>query len=193
MVYLQHCLVVTWLVQCKTAAISVCAVCTIQPCTTSCHFMLSHTHRMHVCLTVTCHLHFWQNDQDFLFTCYRSNNRYQNKSQHRKVTLEKEILPPLLLGLKPATFWSQVLCSKHWAIPTPRYSQYEKGKWCVQNKVELFSTALFHFQCGWWSSFSALNVYLSLMFLLCHFMVFPFCMCCRTVCCLTKKTTAKKD
>ena len=96
---------------------SACAVYTIQPCTTSCYFMQSHTHRMHVCLAVTFHLHFWQNDQDYFFTCYRSNNRYQNKSTER-VTPEKEILPPLLLGLEPVTIWSQVLCN-HWAIPLP--------------------------------------------------------------------------
>ena len=131
--------------------------------------MQSHTHRMHVCLAVTCHLHFRQNDQDFFFlhaTAVTTDTKIRFSTE--RVTLEKEILPPLLLGLEPTTFWSQVPRSNHWAIPTPCYSQYEKGKWCVQNIVELFSTALFHFQCEWWSSFSALNIYLSLMFLLCH-------------------------
>ena len=45
------------------------------------------------------------------FTCYCSNmgwNRYRNKSQHRKLTLEKKIIPPLLQGLEPATFQSWV-------------------------------------------------------------------------------------
>ena len=28
--------------------------------------MLSNMHRVHVCLTLTSHLHFWQNDQDLL-------------------------------------------------------------------------------------------------------------------------------
>ena len=31
-----------------------------------CHFMQSHIHRVHACLDVTCHLHFWQNDRDLL-------------------------------------------------------------------------------------------------------------------------------
>ena len=31
-----------------------------------CHFIKSHTHKMHACLAATCHLHFWQNDQDLL-------------------------------------------------------------------------------------------------------------------------------
>ena len=31
-----------------------------------CHFIWSHRYRMHLCLAVTCHLHFWQNDWDLL-------------------------------------------------------------------------------------------------------------------------------
>ena len=31
-----------------------------------CHFMQSHMHKVYECLAVTCHLHFWQNDQDLL-------------------------------------------------------------------------------------------------------------------------------
>ena len=40
------------------------------PCTpynhTPCHFMQSHIRKVHACLAVICHLHFWQNDQDLL-------------------------------------------------------------------------------------------------------------------------------
>ena len=32
----------------------------------TCHFMQSHIPKVHACLSVTCHLHFWQNDQDLL-------------------------------------------------------------------------------------------------------------------------------
>ena len=45
------------------------------------------------------------------FTCHCSNTgseRTLNKSQHRKLTLEKKILPWLLPGFKLATFESQV-------------------------------------------------------------------------------------
>ena len=35
-------------------------------------------------------------------------NGYRNESQHRKLTPEKKILPPLVPGLKPATFRSRV-------------------------------------------------------------------------------------
>ena len=68
---------------------------------------------MHACLAVTCHLHFWQSDRDLLLAAAVTWgwNGYQNKSQHRKSTLEKNILLLLQLGLKPVTFQSQVGCS----------------------------------------------------------------------------------
>jgi len=31
-----------------------------------CHFMQNHIHKVHACLAVTCHLHFWQNDWGLL-------------------------------------------------------------------------------------------------------------------------------
>ena len=49
----------------ETAAILARSVYTIQPCC----FMQSHICKVYACLTVTCHLRFWQNDQDHL-TCY---------------------------------------------------------------------------------------------------------------------------
>ena len=82
---------------------------------------------MYACLAVTCHLHFWQNDRDFLRATVvtRGWNGYRNKSQHRKSSLEKKILPPFQQGFEPATFQSRVRCSNHWAIPAPHwlYSQ----------------------------------------------------------------------
>ena len=76
---------------------------------------------MYACLAVTCHLHFWQNDRDFLRATVvtRGWNGYRNKSQHRKSTLEKKILPPFQQGFEPATFQSRVRRSNHWAIPAP--------------------------------------------------------------------------
>ena len=76
---------------------------------------------MYACLAVTCHLHFWQNDRDFLCATVvtRGWNGYRNKSQHRKSTLEKKILPPFQQGFEPATFQSRVRRSNHWAIPAP--------------------------------------------------------------------------
>ena len=87
-----------------------------------CHFMQSHIRKVYACLAVTCHPHFWQNDRGLLraTAVTRGWNGYRNKSQHRKLTLEKKILPPLQQGFEPATFQSRVRCSNHWAIPAPR-------------------------------------------------------------------------
>ena len=84
-----------------------------------CHFMQSHMCKVYACLAVTCHLHFWQDDRDLLraTAVTRGWNGYRNRSQHRKLTLEKKILPPFP-GFEPATFQSRVRRSNHWAIPT---------------------------------------------------------------------------
>ena len=88
---------------------------------------------MYACLAVTCHLHFWQNDRDFLRATVvtRGWNGYRNtESQHRKSTLEKKIIPPFQQGFEPATFQSRVRCSNHWAIPAPMF--------CVDSKSALY-------------------------------------------------------
>ena len=108
-----------------TSFILVQSMSTIQPCTMSCYFihlgaihvhhttmhhvMLLHSRpQVHSPLAATCHLHFWQNDWDLLYATVVTQgwNRYRDKSQHRKLTLENKILPLLLPGLKPATFQS---------------------------------------------------------------------------------------
>ena len=45
-----------------------------------------------LCLAVTCRLHFWQNDRGLLraTAVTRGWNGYRNKSQHRKLILEKK-------------------------------------------------------------------------------------------------------
>ena len=91
------------------------SVYTIQSCTRlQCHFIQSHVGRMYVCSAVTCHMHFWQNDRNLLHATAVTWgwNGYQNKSQHRKLTLKKKILPPRLPRLEPGTFQSQVQRSK---------------------------------------------------------------------------------
>ena len=81
--------------------------------------MQSHIRKVYACLAVTCHLRFWQDDRGLLraTAVTRGWNGYRNKSQHRKFTLEKKILPPLQQGFEPATFRSRVRRSNHWAIP----------------------------------------------------------------------------
>ena len=91
--------------------------CHVKPLLSRCKFCVHHTtmhhvisckaiRKMYVCLAVTCHLHFWQNDWDILHATAVTQgwNRYRNKSQHRKLTLEKKILLLLLQGFEPATF-----------------------------------------------------------------------------------------
>ena len=99
MLYWQRYLVVTWLVLYNHT-----------PYIVHCHHIESHMFRLHVCLDVSCHLHFWQNDQDLLraIAVTREWNGYRNKIQHRKMTLEKKILPSHLRGLDPETFRSRV-------------------------------------------------------------------------------------
>ena len=96
------------------------SVYTTQLCTSrlQCHFIQSDIGKMRVFLAVICHLHFRQNDRDLLRATAVTHgwNGYRNKSRHRKLTLEKFILPPLLRGLEPGTFRSRVRRSNHWAI-----------------------------------------------------------------------------
>ena len=61
--WLQHSLVVTWLVPRETAAVSAHVLCTL--------FEVIIMRRVHVCLVVTCHLHFDRMTR--IFTCYCGN------------------------------------------------------------------------------------------------------------------------
>ena len=109
----------------KCCRLGASSVYTIQPYTSLQYHSIG---RVHVCLAVTCQLHFWQNDRDLLraTAVTRGWNGYRNKSQHRKLTLEKKILPPLLPGLERGTFRSRVRCSNHCAIPAPAQNEHSK-------------------------------------------------------------------
>ena len=77
-----------------------------------CHFMQSHTRKMHAYLAVTCHLHFWQTDRGLLraTAVTRWWNGYQNKSRHGKLTLEKKILPPVCIPPPPFFLLHPFVC-----------------------------------------------------------------------------------
>ena len=94
-----------WLVPHETAAVSVQVLCTPYN-HAPCHFMQGHICKVYACLAVTCHLHFWQNDRDLLraIAVTQGWNRHRNKSQQRKLTLGKKILPLLQQGFESATF-----------------------------------------------------------------------------------------
>ena len=70
-----------------TAAVSARSVYTMQPCTVSCYFIQS---RIHVLLVVTCHLHFWQNEDRDLLRATPVTWGYRNKSHRRKLTGRRE-------------------------------------------------------------------------------------------------------
>ena len=92
--------------------------------------MQSHICKVHVYLAVTSHLHFWQNDRGPLHATVvtRGWNRYWNKSQHRKLTLENKILPPAGSNLQS---WSQVRCCNHWTIPAFRLCMAGSASWAI--------------------------------------------------------------
>ena len=110
-----------------------------------CHFMWSHIHNVHAYLAVTCHLHFWQNHWGLLHATVvtRGLNGYWNRSQHRKLTMEKKTLQLLLQGFEPMTIWSQVQCSNHWAIPAPQHQISHNGYIMVNCSKRLFHTPAF--------------------------------------------------
>ena len=104
-------LVVTRLASREAAAVSVHVLCTPYNQTPVYGVTLCKATLQDACVfSCNCRLHFWQNDRDLLraTAVTRGWNGYRNKSQHRKVTLEKNILPPLLPGLEPETFRSRV-------------------------------------------------------------------------------------
>ena len=63
--------------------------------------MQSHIRKVHACLAVTCHLHFWQNDWDLLRAAAvtRGWNGYQNESA-QKVDPGKETAPTAPAGIR---------------------------------------------------------------------------------------------
>ena len=73
----------------ETAAISARSVYTIKPCIRSGHFIESDIRRVHACLVVNGHLHFWQNDGDLLraTAVTRGWNGYRNDWATRDATL----------------------------------------------------------------------------------------------------------
>ena len=99
-------------------------------------FNKSHKRKVYACLAVTCHLHFWQNDRDFLraVAVTRGWNGYRNKGQHRKSTLEKKILP-LLAGIRtrdlyiPLSYPRPPLYTLDYQLPKRAYSALHPQAW----------------------------------------------------------------
>ena len=61
-----------------------------------------HIRKVYACLAVTCHLHFWQNDRDFLRATVvtRGWNGYRNKRSAQKVDPGEETSPAVPAGIR---------------------------------------------------------------------------------------------
>ena len=66
---------------------------------------------------------------------YHREERAPNQSQHTKLTLEKNILPPLLPGFELVTFRSRIRCSTKLSYPEPLCAV--DGTLKKQNKPQL--------------------------------------------------------
>ena len=145
---IQCYLTVTWLVPCETADVLAHSVYTIQPCTMSCHFMQGHIHRVPVCLAVTFHLCFWQNDQDLLCTTaviQQWNWKWYWKFTHCSIT---------------ATFRSQAWHSNHLTILAP----------CFTPDIRCMRGTFFTFKMKRWMNVQSIRTKLTsfLLLLLCR-------------------------
>ena len=86
-----HTCIVAWLVPCKTAAILEHILC--KPYNhAQWNFTHSYIHRVHVCLAITGHLHFWQNNQDLLRAT--GVERIPKQQSAQKADLGEEHLSP---------------------------------------------------------------------------------------------------
>ena len=97
------------------------SVYTIQSCTSlQCHFIQSHIGRVYMCLAVTCHMHFWQNDWDLLCATAVTQgwNGYEIRVSTERWPWRKKISRWSCRD-EPGTFQSQLWRSNQWAIPTP--------------------------------------------------------------------------
>ena len=98
----------------ETAAVSTQILCTPYnpaPCHHApCHFMQSHIRKVHACLTVTYHLHFWQNVRDLL-----------------RATAEEGVWLPVWLGntnlSRPTTLWNAFVSAQLYIQGDPQSVQ----------------------------------------------------------------------
>ena len=92
-----------------------------------CHFMQSHTRKVHGCLTVTCHLHVWQNDGIFYVLVRELEGRTDTEIRvitENKLTLEKNVPLLFLQEFEPAIFQSLVRRSKPLNYPCSPFVAY---------------------------------------------------------------------
>ena len=95
----------SWLMKCETAAVSAYVMCT------SCNHAPDYSHFI---WSQICSMHVWDLFHALVVT--GGWNRCWNKSQHRKLALEKKIL---LTGIRTHDLSIMSLALCHWAIPAP--------------------------------------------------------------------------
>ena len=98
-------------------------MCTIQPCTgLRCNFTESHRRRVRVCLAVTCHLQFWENDRDLLraTAVTRGWNAYRRYESAQKVHPGEENSPAVPVGTRTRDLSIASPTLYHCAIPAPQ-------------------------------------------------------------------------
>ena len=83
----------------ETAAISAQVLCTPYN-HAPCHFMQSNIHKVHVCLAVTCHLHFWQNDRNLLRATAVTRGGTDTEESAQKVDPGEENSPATPAGIQ---------------------------------------------------------------------------------------------
>ena len=110
---------------------------------------------MRVCLAVTCHLHFWQNDRIF-YVLLQSHGGGTVPSQHRKVTVEKKIFPPLLWSVNESAVHDLLFCrhqhsgSVHGYSETRSSSKTWKAHTPTLKTVKDTNTVKLTFCCKFW-------------------------------------------
>ena len=95
----------------------------IPPCTClQFHFIQSHIRRMHECFTVTCHLHFWQNDWDLVHAA-TTHNTHASTHMHPHNTHKPWWLPTGVTHTQRNTHKSRwpPTCVEFWTEPHRRH------------------------------------------------------------------------
>ena len=118
-----------WLVSHETAAVSAQVLCTPYK-HAPCHFMQSHIRKVYACLAVTCHLHFWQNDQDLLRATIKALHQQLSLFGHDMVIVGLVSCNHLLL----VTVYNSNTGTDDQKETTPNYS--DKGAWKNKNGLQ---------------------------------------------------------
>ena len=77
--------------------------------------------KIHVCLALTCHLHFWQNDWDLL---HATEVTRSGTDTEIRVSSREENPPAFPAGTRTRDLLIMSLSLYHWAIPAPQFEYW---------------------------------------------------------------------